>query len=135
MRDPVSNFLTSIKNAAMRKKESVDMPSSYLKEEMSKVLFEEGFVSKYEVLTKGNRKILRIILKYILNKHGKTDRPIISDLKQISKPGKRFYTQKSKIPKVQSGFGICIISTPLGVMSGENARKKNVGGEVLAYVY
>jgi|SRR3989339_959641 len=135
MKDPVSDLLTSIKNASVRKKEAIDIPSSSLKEAIAKVLFEEGFVSKYEVLTRGGKKILRIALKYALNKFGKSSDSVIKELKQVSTPGRRIYVTYSKIPKVQSGFGISIISTPLGVISGDIARKKKVGGEIIAYVY
>lgn len=135
MKDPVSDLFAQIKNAIARKKELVDLASSNFKEEIVKVLFDEGFVSRYEVLSRGGKKILRINLKYGNDKYGKPSKPVIKDIKQISKPGKRVYSQVAKIPKVQSGFGISIVSTPSGIMSGDAARKKKVGGEVIAYVY
>ena len=111
------------------------MPSSKLKEAICKVLVSEGFLLKYEILTKGGKNILRVFLKYSPNKYGRLDKPLIEDIKQISRPGRRVYIGAEKMPRVQSGFGISIISSPLGVMTGEAARKKNVGGEVLIYVY
>ena len=135
MKDPVSDLLTKIKNALQRKKDIVDMYSSSFKEDITKVLFEEGFISKYEVLSRGGKKILRISLKYGFDKYGKPSKAIIHDIKQVSKPGKRIYSQVAKIPRVQSGFGVSIVSTPAGVMTGDTAKKKKVGGEVIAYVY
>lgn len=135
MKDPVSDLLTQIKNALQRKKDTVDLVSSYFKEEIVRVLFEEGFISKYEVLSRGGKKILRLALKYGSDKYGKPNKAVINEIKQVSKPGKRVYSQVTKIPRVQSGFGISIVSTPSGIMSGDDAKKKKVGGEIIAYVY
>lgn len=135
MKDPVSDLLTQIKNALQRKKDLVDLTSSYFKEEIVRVLFEEGFVSRYEVLSRGGKKILRIALKYGFDKYGKPSKAVINEIKQVSKPGKRIYSQVAKIPRVQSGFGISIVSTPSGIMTGDAAKKKKVGGEIIAYVY
>lgn len=135
MRDGVADLLLRIKNALARTKETVDMPSSYVKEEISKILFEEGFTQKHEVLTRGGKKILRITLKYGADKFGKPNKPAIRDIRQVSKPGKRIYVGIAKIPKVQSGFGIAILSTPKGILSDSRARHEKTGGEVMAYVF
>ncbi len=135
MRDPIGDLFSRIKNGVTRRKEVVDMYSSNFKEEVSRLLFEEGFISKYEVLTRGGKKLLRLTLKYGLDKYGKPNRPLIKEIKQVSKPGKRVYSEVAKIPRIQSGFGMTIVSTPSGVMSGDMARKKKIGGEIVAYVY
>ena len=135
MKDPVSDLFTKIKNALQRRKDIVDLYSSSFKEDIVRVLHEEGFISKYEVLTRGGKKILRITLKYGFDKFGKPSKMLINEIKQVSKPGKRVYSQVFKIPRVQSGFGISIVSTPKGIMTGDSARKNKVGGEILAYVY
>lgn len=135
MNDPVSDLFVRIKNALLRKKELVDMPSSRLKEEITRVLSQEGFIAKHEVMARGGKKILRINLKYGLDKFGKPAYPLIKCLSQVSKPGRRIYSAAQKLRPVQSGFGIAIVSTPQGIMTGEAARKKKVGGEVIAYVY
>ncbi len=135
MKDPIGNLLTSIRNAQMRKKEFVDVVYSTFKEEIVKILIAEGFALSFEALSKGNKKVLRIFLKYSLNRFGKLDQPAISEIKLISKPGKRNYVSCQEIPVVMSGFGISIISTPKGVMSGRDAKKNKVGGEVVAHVY
>lgn len=135
MKDPVSDLFTRLKNSITRKSEIVDIPSSKLKEEIVKVLIEEGFIVKYEVVTKGNKKILRVSLKYAPDRYGKLVNSVITSIRQVSKPGKRIYKTRKDIPVVQSGFGICILSTPQGVMSGGEAKKKKVGGEVIGYVY
>lgn len=135
MNDPVSDLLLRIKNAIMRKKETVDIPSSALKEQVVRVLAEEGFLTKYEMHTRGARKYLRVVLKYGPDKYGKPAISAIRQLKQISKPGRRVYVPVSKIPRIQGDFGISVLSTPQGIMTGESARKKLVGGEVLVYAY
>lgn len=135
MNDPVSDLLLRIKNAVSRKKEAVDIPASALKERIVKVLAEEGFLARYETLTRGSRKILRIVLKYCPDKYGKPSIPVVRELKQISKPGRRVYVPASKIPRIQGDFGVSILSTPQGIMTGEGARAKRIGGEVLVYAY
>jgi len=128
--DPIGDMLTRIRNAARTSKESVDIPSSNLKVEVAKVLKEEGYTLKYEVLTKRNKKILRIILKY-----GKDKKSIITNLKRISTPGRRTYVGKGEIPRIMSGFGTVILSTSQGILTDNKAREKGLGGEVLAYVW
>ncbi|MBI5701847.1 30S ribosomal protein S8 [Candidatus Saganbacteria bacterium] len=135
MFDPVSDIFTKLKNSLTRRKDTVDMQYSKLKAEISRVLVSEGFLAKQETLTKGAKKILRITLKYGVDKFGKPSKPVITELVQVSKPGRRVYSGARELSRVQSGFGISIISTPLGLLEGEQARKKKVGGEVIGYIY
>ncbi|OGC08196.1 30S ribosomal protein S8 [candidate division WOR-1 bacterium RIFOXYD2_FULL_36_8] len=135
MREPVSEFITSVKNAILRKKNIIDIPFSKFKDKICKVLIDEGFLGGSEVLSRGGKKILRVTLKYASNKYGKMSKSVISEIKQVSRPGRRYYVGVGKIPRVQSGFGISLVSTSHGVMAGEEARKKRLGGEVLLFVY
>jgi small subunit ribosomal protein S8 len=128
--DSIGDMLTRIRNAAGICSESVEMPYSKMKENIAKVLKEEGFVSKYESPTKTGKKILRVILKY---RPGK--KQVINSLKRVSKPGRRVYAKSVAIPRVLSGFGIAILSTPKGIMADSEARAQKVGGEVLCYVW
>jgi small subunit ribosomal protein S8 len=135
--DPISDMLTTIKNAQAVKKDTVDVPFSKMKFEIAKILEKEGFIEKVEKIKKkiqkGRKKpkpFLRIKLKYDENKVG-----AISDIKRISKPGQRIYLPYKKIKKVKGGYGIAIISTSKGIMSDKEARRKKVGGEVICEVW
>jgi len=133
--DPIADMLTRIRNGVMSNHSVVAMPSSNLKVEIARILREEGYIEDYEVADgkKPSHKILRVHLKYVGERREK--RPVITELKRVSKPGCRVYTQKKDIPWVLSGMGISILSTPKGVMTGQSARKNGVGGEVLCKVW
>ncbi len=126
MTDPIADMLTRIRNANQNRAKSVEMPSSKMKVEIAKILKEEGYIEEF----KNNDNILTLTLKYGQNKER-----VITGLKRISKPGLRVYAKLEEIPTVLNGLGIAIMSTPKGVMTGANARKNQVGGEVLAYVW
>lgn len=131
MSDPIADMLTRIRNANTAKHDSVDIPSSKMKIAIANILVEEGYVEKYELVDNGNFKDIRIFLKYTANKSER----IISGLKRISKPGLRIYASREELPKVLGGLGTAIISTNNGVITDKAARKFNVGGEVLAFVW
>ena len=131
MSDPIADMLTRIRNANTAKHDSVDIPSSKMKIAIANILVEEGYVEKYELVDNGNFKDIRIFLKYTANKSER----IISGLKRISKPGLRIYASREELPKVLGGLGTAIISTNNGVITDKAARKLNVGGEVLAFVW
>lgn len=128
--DPIADMLTRIRNANMVSHEKVEMPSSKLKVELAKLLKEEGFITDYEVKEVGKFKVLTVILKYDMNK-----KPVITKLERISKPGLRNYSKAKNLPKVLGGMGIAIVSTSKGLLTDRKARKENIGGEVLCYVY
>ena len=131
MSDPIADMLTRIRNANTAKHDSVDIPSSKMKIAIANIRVEEGYVEKYELVDNGNFKDIRIFLKYTANKSER----IISGLKRISKPGLRIYASREELPKVLGGLGTAIISTNNGVITDKAARKLNVGGEVLAFVW
>ena len=131
MSDPIADMLTRIRNANTAKHDSVDIPSSKMKIAIANILVEEGYVEKYELVDNGNFKDNRIFLKYTANKSER----IISGLKRISKPGLRIYASREELPRVLGGLGTAIISTNNGVITDKEARKLNVGGEVLAFVW
>ena len=131
MSDPIADMLTRIRNANTAKHDSVDIPSSKMKIAIANILVEEGYVEKYELVDNGNFKDIRIFLKYTANKSER----IISGLKRISKPGLRIYASREELPIVLGGLGTAIISTNNGVITDKEARKLNVGGEVLAFVW
>ncbi len=128
--DPIADMLTRIRNANMVGHEKVEMPSSKLKVELAKLLKEEGFISDYEVKEVGKFKVLSITLKY-----DSKNKPVITKLERISKPGLRNYCKAKNLPKVLGGMGIAIVSTSKGLLTDRKARKENIGGEVLCYVY
>ncbi|WP_261806495.1 30S ribosomal protein S8 [Lapidilactobacillus luobeiensis] len=130
MTDPIADYLTRIRNANMVRHESLEVPASKIKKDMSEILKREGFIRDYEVIEDGKQGIIRITLKY-----GQNHQRVISGLKRISKPGLRSYVKADDVPKVLNGLGIAIISTSEGVITDKEARAKNVGGEVLAYVW
>ena len=131
MSDPIADMLTRIRNANTAKHDTVDVPSSKMKLSIAEILFNEGYIKKYEVIEEGTFKTIRITLKYGEDKNEK----IITGLKRISKPGLRVYAGKDELPKVLGGLGIAIISTNNGVITDKEARKAGVGGEVLAFVW
>ena len=131
MTDPIADMLTRIRNANTSKHDTVDVPASKMKLAIADILVKEGYVAKYDLVEDGTAKNIRITLKYGKDKNEK----IISGLKRISKPGLRVYASKDELPKVLGGFGIAIISTNQGVVTDKEARKLNVGGEVLAFVW
>ena len=131
MSDPIADMLTRIRNANTAKHDTVDVPSSKMKLAIADILVKEGFIKKYDVVEDGNFKTIRITLKYGKDKNEK----IISGIKRISKPGLRIYANKEDMPKVLGGLGVAIISTNQGVITDKEARKLQVGGEVLAFVW
>ena len=130
MTDPIADMLTRIRNANVVKHETVDVPASNMKKEIARILLEEGFVRGYDVIEDGKQGIIRIQLKY-----GQSGERVISGLKRISKPGMRVYADKHDVPRVLNGLGISIISTSKGILTDKQARKENVGGEVICYVW
>ena len=131
MSDPIADMLTRIRNANTAKHDTVDVPSSKMKLAIAKILLDEGYIAKYDLIEEGGFQTIRISLKYGKDKNEK----IISGLKRISKPGLRVYADTENMPKVLGGLGIAIVSTDKGVMTDKEARKLNVGGEVLAYIW
>ena len=130
MTDPRADMLTRIRNASTVSHETVDIPASKLKVELARVLKEEGFIADYAVKEEGKFKVITITLKYDMNR-----KPVITKLERISKPGLRHYSKAKKLQKVLGGLGVAIISTPKGLLTDRKARKENVGGEILCYVY
>ena len=131
MTDPIADMLTRIRNANTSKHDTVDVPASKMKLAIADILVKEGYVAKYDLVEDGTAKNIRITLKYGKDKNEK----IISGLKRISKPGLRVYAGKDEIPRVLGGLGIAILSTNQGVITDKEARKLQVGGEVLAFVW
>ena len=131
MTDPIADMLTRIRNANTAKHDTVDVPASKMKISIADILLKEGYIKSFELVDNGNFKDIRITLKYGKDKNEK----IITGLKRISKPGLRVYANKEELPKVLNGLGIAIISTNQGVVTDKEARKLNVGGEVLAFVW
>ena len=128
--DPIADMLTRIRNANAVSHPSVEMPSSKLKVALAKLLKEEGFISNYEEKVEGNFKTLSITLKYDEN-----NKPVITNLKRVSKPGLRNYCKAKNLPQVLGGLGVAVVSTSKGLLTDRKARKENLGGEVLAYIY
>jgi small subunit ribosomal protein S8 len=132
--DPIADMLTRIRNALMAKHATVSMPSSKIKIAIAKILKDEGYIESYKVVTGAkSHKDLVIRLKYAGNL--KDQRSVITNLTRVSKPGRRVYMSVKEIPWVRSGMGIAILSTPKGVITGQQARRLNVGGEVLCYIW
>ena len=131
MSDPIADMLTRIRNANTAKHDTVDVPASKMKIAIADILVKEGYIEKYELVEEGSYKTIRITLKYGADKNEK----IITGLKRISKPGLRVYVNKEELPKVLGGLGIAILSTNQGVITDKEARKLQVGGEVLAFVW
>ncbi len=131
MSDPIADMLTRIRNANTAKHDTVDVPASKMKTAIAEILYNEGYIAKYDIVEDGNFKTIHITLKYGADKNEK----VISGLKRISKPGLRFYVNSEEIPKVLGGLGVAIISTNKGVITDKEARKLGVGGEVLCFVW
>jgi len=128
--DTVAEFFTRIRNAGMARHEKVDVPSSNLRVGVARILQESGYIRTFKVARDGKQGIMRVYLKY--NDSGK---PVIGSIEKVSRPGRRFYVKSSEIPQVRSGFGLCILSTNRGVMSGDQAIKQNLGGELLCEIW
>ena len=126
--DPISDFLTRFKNAARAGNETFNAPYSKIKADIAEILKQEGYLWKYEVVT-GERTVLKVSPKFVAG------RPVLTDLKRVSTPGRRHYVGSQEIPRVMSGLGISILSTPKGIMTGGSAKRQNVGGELLATVW
>ena len=130
MTDPIADFLTRIRNANMRKFDVVEAPASKIKREIAAILKAEGYVKDIEYVEDSKQGIIRVFLKY-----GKNGEKVITNLKRISKPGLRVYAKSEDVPKVLNGLGTAIISTSEGVVTDKVARQKNIGGEVIAYIW
>ena len=131
MSDPIADMLTRIRNANTAKHDTVDIPSSKIKVAIADILVDEGYIAKYDIIDEGSYKTMRVTLKYGADKNEK----IITGIKRISKPGLRVYAGKEEIPSVLGGLGIAILSTNKGILTDKQARKEQVGGEVLAFVW
>ena len=128
--DVIADMLTRIRNANSAKHESVDVPASNMKKAIADILKEEGYIANYQIVEDGKQGIIRITLKY-----GRGKQRVIQGLRRVSKPGLRIYSNCEDMPKVMNGLGIAIVSTSKGIMTDKQARKANVGGEILAFVW
>jgi len=128
--DPIADMLNRIRNGIVAKQEMVPVPASKTKIAIAEVLRQEGFIKDFEVVSEGVKRSIRLRLAY-----GGRKEPVISGLRRVSKPGLRVYVQKREIPRVYGGLGIAILSTPMGVMTGQEAWRHRVGGEILCYVW
>ena len=129
--DVIADMLTRIRNANSAKHETVDIPASNMKKAIAQILVDEGYVKEYKVIEDGKQGIIRVALKY----QGASRTPVLQGLRRVSKPGLRIYTSCEDMPRVMKGIGTAIVSTSKGVMTDKAARKENVGGEVLAFVW
>ncbi len=130
MTDPIADYLTRIRNALHARYKYVDIPSSNLKRKMTRILLDQGFIKKYIIIDDGKQGIIRIWLKYDEN-----NEPVITHLERVSKPGRRVYVDVDNLPRVMNNLGIAIVTTPKGVITAREARRLNVGGEVLCYIW
>ncbi len=128
--DPIADMLTRIRNAIMARHDFVLVPTSKMKLAIAKIFKEEGFISDYEVLKGKPHRVIKIYLKYRDN-----NQPVLSGLERVSKPGLRVYVQREEIPRVYGGLGIAIVSTPKGIVTGQQAWRQGTGGELLCYVW
>lgn len=128
--DTIADLLTRIRNASSAKHDTVDVPASNMKKAIVQILLDEGYIKSFSVSEDGKQGVIRIVLKYTA---GKT--PVITGLRRVSKPGLRIYTSCEEMPRVMRGLGIAILSTSKGIMTDRDAKKQNVGGEVLAFVW
>ncbi len=128
--DTIADLLTRIRNASSAKHDSVEIPASNMKKAICQILMDEGYIRSFTVTEDGKQGIIKVVLKY---GEGKT--PVIQGLRKVSKPGLRIYSGAAELPKVMKGLGIAIISTSRGVMTDREARKQNLGGEVLAFIW
>ncbi len=129
--DPIADYLTRIRNAAMAGHRIVDIPSSQLKKRITEILYDQGYILRYKFEDEGLPGLIRIALKY----QPENKRPVIRRMVRVSKPGLRKFVTADQLPRVINGLGIAIVSTSKGVMTDKEARQQNVGGEVLCYVY
>ena len=127
--DPIADYLARVRNAISAKHEKVDIPASRMRLEITEILKEEGFIQNFKMQEDSKQGVIRVFLRYV------EGQPVITGLKQVSKPGRRIYATKDGVPKVIGGLGISIVSTSKGVMTGEQSRKLGVGGEVLCEVW
>ncbi len=127
--DVIADMLTRIRNANNAKHETVDIPASNMKKSIAQVLADEGYIAGYTVIDDGKQGVIRVTLKY----NGKQQ--VLKGIKRVSKPGLRIYASREDLPRVMSGLGVAIISTSKGIMTDKQARKENVGGEVIAFVW
>ena len=128
--DPIADMLTRIRNANSARHDTVDVPASNMKKSIAQILLDEGYIKSYQVIDDGRQGVLRITLKYLPGKV-----KVIQGLRRVSKPGLRIYSNCEDMPRVMNGMGVAIISTSKGIMTDKQARKENVGGEVLAFVW
>lgn len=128
--DPIADLLTRVRNASSAKHATVEIPASNMKKSISRILVDEGYVKGMQVTDDNKQGVIKLTLKY-----GENRSPAITGLRRVSRPGLRIYTSCEKMPKVLRGLGVAIVSTPKGVMTDKQARKENVGGEVLAFVW
>ena len=128
--DPVSDFLTRVRNAIKARHQKVDVPHSKLKVEMARILKEEGYIANFKPTEEEGHKVVRVYLKY-----GNNNEAVISNLARVSRPGCRVYVRRTEIPRVLGGLGINILTTPKGVMTGRQSRKQGLGGELLCEVW
>jgi small subunit ribosomal protein S8 len=128
--DPVADFLTRVRNAIRARQQKVDVPVSKLKLEIARILKEEGYIANFKATEEEGKRVLRVYLKY-----GNNNEPTISNVQRVSRPGCRVYVGRNEIPRVLGGLGINILTTPRGVMTGRDARKQGVGGEILCEVW
>lgn len=130
MTDPIADMLTRIRNSIKIKADKVDIPASRMKIEIAKILKEEGFIKSYKIIKDKKQGVLRINLKYTTDGDS-----VISDLKRVSKPGRRVYVSKEEVPYVMGGLGIAILTTSQGILTDKECRKRGIGGEVICYVW
>ncbi len=130
MTDPIADMLTRVRNASVAAHDDVSVPASKIKENIARILVDEGYVQGYEVVTEDGHPFIRLVLRYSTERE-----PAIAGIRRISKPGRRVYRGAQQLPRVLGGLGVAIISTSHGVMTDKDARRARVGGEVLAYVW
>lgn len=130
MTDPIADMLTRVRNGNNARHNSVDIPASNIKKELAQILLDEGYIKGFDIIEDAKQGIIRIELKY-----GNNNEKVISGIKRISKPGLKVYVKKDDIPKVLGGLGIAVISSSKGIMTDKEARKAQVGGEVICYIW
>ena len=128
--DPIADMLTRIRNANSAKHDTVDIPASNMKKAIAQILVDEGYIKNYKIIEDGKQGVIRVTLKY-----GEGNSQVITGLRRVSKPGLRIYSNVEEMPKVMKGLGVAIVSTSKGIMTDREARKQNVGGEVLAFIW
>ena len=128
--DPIADMLTRIRNANSAKHDTVDIPASNMKKAIAQILVDEGYIKNYKIIEDGKQGVIRVALKY-----GEGTSQVITGLRRVSKPGLRIYSNVEEMPKVMKGLGVAIVSTSKGIMTDKEARKQNVGGEVLAFIW